>query len=88
MRTRKQLARERTSQVQRLQKTLDDAHIELDSVISDIVGVSGWAMIQALIEADSDRFLLRLHPQQIDALDAAIDEINREVDLALEPFRT
>ena len=41
--TRKQLVRERSSHTQRLQKTLEDANIKLDSVISDILGVSGRA---------------------------------------------
>jgi transposase len=40
LRTRKQLVREHSSHVQRLQKTLEDANIKLDSVISDIVGLS------------------------------------------------
>ena len=34
------------------------------------------------------RFLLRLHLQQIDAIDGAITEIDREVDSNVEPFRT
>ena len=50
LRTRKQLIRERSSHVQRLQKTLEDANIKLDSVISDIMGQSGRAMIEAMIE--------------------------------------
>ena len=33
------------------------------------------------------RFLLRLHLQQIDALDAAIEQIDQEVDADVEPFR-
>jgi transposase len=33
------------------------------------------------------RFLLRLHLQQIDAIDAAIEEIDQEVDADVEPFR-
>lgn len=53
-RTRKQLVRERTSHVQRLQKTLEEANIKLDSVLSDIIGVSGRAMIEALIAGESD----------------------------------
>jgi hypothetical protein len=32
------------------------------------------------------RFLLRLHLQQIDAIYAAIDEIDQEVDADVEPF--
>ena len=119
LRPRKQLVRERNKHVQRLQKTLEDANIKLDSVISDVMGLSGRAMIEALIAGESDperlaqlahrrikappealrealrgrvtrhhRFLLRLHLQQIDALDAAIGDIAQEVDAHVEPFRT
>ena len=119
LRTRKQLVRERSRHIQRLQKTLEDANIKLDSVISDIMGLSGRRMIEALIAGETDpnalaalahrrikatpaeleaalrgrvtrhhRFLLRLHLQQIDAIDAAIGEINPEVDALVEPFRT
>ena len=49
MRTRKQLVRERTSHVQRIQKTLEEANIKLDSAISDILGQSGRAMLEAII---------------------------------------
>jgi transposase len=49
LRARKQLTREQTSHVQRLQKTLEEANIKLDSVISDILGVSGRRMIEAMI---------------------------------------
>jgi transposase len=118
LRTRKQLTRERTRHVQRLQKTLEEANIKLDSVISDITGVSGRAMIEALIAGETDplrlaglagcrikaspatlaealrgrvtkhhRFLLRLHLQQIDALDGTIAEIDKEVEANLAPFR-
>jgi len=118
LRTRKQLVRERSSHVQRLQKTLEDANIKLDSVISDVMGLSGRAMVEALIAGESDpdrlaqlahrrikappealrealrgrvtrrhRFLLQLHLQQVDAIDAAIDQIDQEVDADLEPFR-
>ena len=45
LRTRKQFVRERSSHVQRIQKTLEDANIKLDSVIADIVGLSGRRMI-------------------------------------------
>jgi transposase len=54
LRTRKQLTRERTSHVQRLQKTLEEANIKLDSVISDIIGTSGRAMIEALIAGETN----------------------------------
>jgi len=119
LRTRKQLVRERSSHVQRLQKTLEDANIKLDSVISDIIGLTGRAMLAALIDGETEpaklaalahprikappdqlrealrgrvrkhhRFLLRLHLQQIDAIEAAISEIDREVSDGIEPFRT
>ena len=54
MRTRKQLDREQTRHVQRIQKTLTEANIHLDSVISDIMGASGRRMIQAMIEGQRD----------------------------------
>jgi transposase len=110
MRTRKQLVREQTRHVQRLQKTLEEANIKLDSVISDIMGVSGRRMIEAMIAGERDphrlaalaersikaspqalrdalhgrlreqhRFLLKLHLQQWDGLDAAIRQIDRQV---------
>ena len=41
LRTRKQKVRERARNTLRLQKTLEEANIKLDSVISDIVGLSG-----------------------------------------------
>jgi transposase len=49
LRARKQLVREQTSHVQRVQKTLEEANIKLDTVISDILGVSGRRMIEAMI---------------------------------------
>jgi transposase len=49
LRTRKQMVRERSSHVQRIQKTLEDANIKLDSVVTDILGLSGRRIIEALI---------------------------------------
>jgi transposase len=48
LRARKQLTREQTSHLQRIQKTLEEANIKLDSVITDIMGVSGRRMIEAM----------------------------------------
>jgi transposase len=42
----------RTSEVQRLQKTLETAGIKLSSVVSDVTGVSATAMIGALIDGE------------------------------------
>jgi transposase len=58
LRTRKQLTREQTRHVQRIQKTLEEANIKLDSVISDIMGVSGRRMIEAMIDGLRNPFKL------------------------------
>ena len=49
LRTRKQLGREQTRHVQRIQKTLAEANIKLDTVISDIMGASGRRIIEAMV---------------------------------------
>jgi transposase len=48
-RYRRSLIRERTREKQRIEKLLEDAQIKLTSVASDIFGVSGRAMLAALI---------------------------------------
>jgi len=40
--------------VQRIEKVLEDTGIKLSSVASDIVGVSGRLMLQALIDGQGD----------------------------------
>jgi transposase len=118
LRTRKQFVRERSSHTQRIQKTLEDANIQLDSVIADVVGLSGRRMIKALIDGETNpkalaalahsriqataaeleaalrgrvtahhRFLLQLHLDHLDAVNEAIDRIDKEVDGNIEPFR-
>jgi transposase len=117
-RTRKQFVRERVSHVQRIEKVLEDANIKITSVISDITGKSGRAVLQAIIDGQTSperllacvttrvkatqaellealrgrirahhRFMLKLHLGHIDALDAAIADIEKEVGRGLEPFR-
>jgi transposase len=119
LRTRKQLVREQSSHVLRVQKTLEDANIKLDSVLTDLMGKSGRAIIEALIAGETNpvklagladrrvkasfeefrealrgrvtkhhRFLLRLHLNQIDALDAAMATLDTQVEANLGPFRT
>jgi transposase len=58
LRTRKQLTREQTRHVQRIQKTLEEANIKLDTVISNIMGLSGRRMIEAMIEGLRNPFKL------------------------------
>jgi len=118
LRTRKQLVRERISHTQRIQKALEDANIKLDTVVTNILGLTGRRILQRLIDGETlpqalatlahrniqasrdqleaalrgrvtshHRFLLKLHLDQIDALDAAIASIDKEVESNLEPFR-
>ena len=117
-RTRKQLVRERSAHVLRIDKVLEDANLKLGVVLTDLMGKSGRAVLQALIDGHDapeylaacvsmrvkasraevlealrgrmsahHRFMLKLHLGQIDALDRAIADIEREVSLGLEPFR-
>ena len=53
-RTRKQLVREITQHTLRLQKVLEDANIKVASVLSDLLGQSGRAMLAALIAGEQD----------------------------------
>ncbi len=53
-RYRTTLVRERTREVQRLHKVLEEAGIKLSLVASDINGASGTAMLQALIDGQHD----------------------------------
>ena len=118
LRTRKQLVRERSSHTLRIQKTLEDANIKLDCVVTDILGLSGRRILEALVKGETvpqalatlahrrihatseeleaalrgrvtthHRFLVKLHLDQIDAIDAAIQSIDKEVDGNIEPFR-
>jgi transposase len=53
-RTRKQLTREKAAHVQRIGKVLQAANLKLGSVLSDIMGASGRAILDALAEGESD----------------------------------
>ncbi len=53
-RYRKALIQERTREVQRLDKVLQDAGIKLSSVASEVLGVSGRAMLEALVSGTHD----------------------------------
>ena len=53
-RTRKQLVREASQHSLRIQKTLEDANIKLGSVLSDVLGHSGRAILNALIAGETD----------------------------------
>ena len=53
-RARTAITRERSREVQRLEKLLEDAGIKLSAVASDILGVSGRAMLESLIAGNRD----------------------------------
>ena len=53
-RTRKQLVREIAQHTLRIQKTLEQANIKLTAVLADILGVSGRAILHAIIAGETD----------------------------------
>ncbi|WAH36320.1 IS110 family RNA-guided transposase [Alicyclobacillus dauci] len=59
VRYRKSLIRERANEVNRLQKVLEGANIKLASVASDVVGVSGRAILTELIGGQIDESRLK-----------------------------
>src|SRR5437867_8080704 len=54
VRYRKRLIQAHSAECQRVQKTLEDAGIKLDSVATDVLGVSGRAMLGALVAGERD----------------------------------
>jgi transposase len=57
-RYRKSLVQERAREANRLHKVLEDANIKLSSVATDVLGVSGRAMLDALVSGTTDPKLL------------------------------
>jgi len=53
-RYRKRLIQAHAAEGQRIQKTLEDAGIKLDSVATDVLGASGRAMLAALVAGERD----------------------------------
>ncbi len=53
-RQRTELVRDRAAVANRIQKVLEDANIKLGDVASDVLGVSGRAMIRAIIDGQDD----------------------------------
>lgn len=54
VRYRKVLTQERSREAQRLHKVLEDTGVKLASVATDILGVSGRAMLEALVQGTTD----------------------------------
>ncbi|HUH68012.1 MAG TPA: IS110 family transposase [Mycobacterium sp.] len=87
-RLRTDLTHDRSRQVQRLEKLLEDALIKLSAVATDITGVSGRAMIEALIAGQRDpKVLANLargrmktkHSALVAALDGRFDDHHGEL---------
>jgi transposase len=57
-RYRSSLVRERSAEVNRLQKTLEGANLKLASVVSDVTGVSARAMLAELVAGQEDGAVL------------------------------
>ena len=53
-RTRKQLVKQRAQHVNRLHKVLEDANLKIGSYVTDITGVTGRAMLSALVAGETD----------------------------------
>jgi transposase len=64
LRTRKQLVRERSRHLQRIHKVLEDANIKIDAELSDMLGKSGRAMLNAMVAGETDpvRLAALAHP--------------------------
>jgi transposase len=77
-RTRKQLVREISQHSLRIQKTLEDANIKLASVLSNILGRSGRAILDAIIEGEEDPEVLA---------DLALGTARRKHDPLVEALR-
>lgn len=74
-RTRKQLQREHSRYVQRVQKVLEDANLKLSSVLSDIMGRSGRDILDAIVGGEEDpKRLAALVQRGVKASSSAITE--------------
>lgn len=57
-RMRASLAQERSSVINRIEKMLEDPNLKLGVVASDVVGVSGRAMLEAIVKGETDPSVL------------------------------
>lgn len=98
-RTRYQLTRNRVQLQNRLEALLEEAHIKLSSLVSDLLGVSARRMLQAMADGETDPAALatladgrlRATPEELrDAL-SACQELNptyrRLLQMALEDLQ-
>ncbi len=74
-RYRRQLTEERARETQRLQKVLEDANVKLSSVVSQVLGVSGRMILDALCAGERDPEVLAEMAQR--KLRAKIDDLRQ-----------
>jgi transposase len=92
VRYRRSLIGERTREVNRIQKVLEGANIKLSSVISDVLGTSGRAMLDALVRGEADPVVLaeqrtsvlRATPEQLQAALQGVVGSHQRFMLSLE----
>jgi transposase len=83
-RYRRRLTQARTAEKQRAEKLLEDAHLKLSSVISDIHGVSGLEMLRAIAAGERDPRVLAemargVMRRKLAALREALDHYSAQV---------
>jgi len=85
-RRRTLLVRERSRAANRLQKVLEDANIKLAGVVTDIQGVSSWAMLREIVSGNADPespadlakgLLRKKRPQLLEALTGRVKPHHR-----------
>jgi transposase len=117
-RTRKQLVREVGRHTQRIQKILDIANLKITGLVTDVLGVSGRAIVKSLIAGETNperladlahprlkvsrerlvealhgrlnvqrRHLLAMHLKLVETLEVSIEELDRDIEKAVDPFR-
>ncbi|MGQ9573628.1 MAG: IS110 family transposase [Dehalococcoidia bacterium] len=78
VRYRRTLIRERSQVINRIQKVLEGAGIKLSSVVSDVLGMSGRAMIEAMVAGEEDpEVLAGLSRGRLRAKQATLEEALR-----------
>lgn len=78
VRYRRELVNERAREANRLQKVLEGANIKLASVVSNVLGVAGRAMLDAMATGDDDPRSIASHATT--SLKVEVGELERALD--------
>src|SRR5437016_92917 len=88
-RYRRKLVESQTAERNRLLKLLETANIKLASVATDVFGVSGRLMLEALVEGkleEHHRFLLRLQLDRLEAAEKDLAVLEQRLQEKLKPY--